>query len=140
MHTGCGKLYVTINRDELGLFEIFNQMGKAGGCASSQSEAIGRLVSLAVRSGVDPREVIKQLKGISCQKNSWDNGDIILSCADAVAKSLEWYLSTFEHILPSGRETRFDRTPGRGACPDCGSHVEMQEGCLKCRSCGYSEC
>ena len=140
MGTGCGKLYVTVNRDEKGLFEIFNQMGKAGGCASSQSEAIGRLVSLSLRSGVDPREIIKQLKGISCQKNSWANGDIILSCADAVAKSIEWYLSTYEDLETSGRGSRFDKTPGRGACPECGSQLEMQEGCNKCRSCGFSEC
>lgn len=157
MKTGCGKLYVTMNMDEKGIFEIFNQMGKAGGCASSQSEAIGRLVSLALRSGVDTRTIIKQLKGISCQMNSWANGDRILSCADAVGKALEWYLNTHTEILPIRDEKIHDGVPGegagkqeqlsafefaliRGACPDCGSQVEMQEGCLKCRSCGYTEC
>ncbi len=161
MKTGCGKLYVTMNMDEKGLFEIFNQMGKAGGCASSQSEAIGRLVSLALRSEVDPRTIIKQLKGISCQMNSWANGDRILSCADAVGKALEWYLKTYEEILPLPEDRGAAVTPPenklpmdhsgvaftpsefamvRGACPDCGSQVEMQEGCLKCRSCGYTEC
>ena len=54
MQTGCGPLYVTINEDEDGLFELFTTMGKAGGCAASQSEAIGRMVSLAWRSGVQP--------------------------------------------------------------------------------------
>lgn len=157
MRTGCGKLYITMNMDEKGLFEIFNQMGKAGGCASSQSEAIGRLVSLALRSEVDPRTIIKQLKGISCQMNSWANGDRILSCADAVGKALEWYLSTYTKILPvpddMSTEDALNREESqgeslsmsefalvRGACPDCGSQVEMQEGCLKCRSCGYTEC
>lgn len=161
LRTGCGKLYITMNMDEKGLFEIFNQMGKAGGCASSQSEAIGRLVSLALRSEVDPRIIIKQLKGISCQMNSWANGDRILSCADAVGKALEWYLNTHTEILPIREEKSTEEAqqglknpeghsegqftiPGyahiRGACPDCGSQVEMQEGCLKCRSCGYTEC
>lgn len=160
MKTGCGKLYITMNMDEKGLFEIFNQMGKAGGCASSQSEAIGRLVSLALRSEVDPRIIIKQLKGISCQMNSWANGDRILSCADAVGKALEWYLKTYTEILPMREESLTDEISQgsenrdnhagqyamsgyaliRGACPDCGSQVEMQEGCLKCRSCGYTEC
>ncbi len=154
--TSCGKLYVTINRDEKGIFEVFNQMGKAGGCAASQSEAIGRLASLALRSGVQPGMIVKQLKGISCHLPSWGgNGGKILSCADAVSKAIEWYLDNFESMfpgfpkpvaeaarpaakkasLPAGEEEI-----ARGACPDCGSQVERQEGCLKCRSCGFSEC
>jgi ribonucleoside-diphosphate reductase alpha chain len=154
--TSCGKLYVTINRDEKGIFEVFNQMGKAGGCAASQSEAIGRLASLALRSGVQPGMIVKQLKGISCHLPSWGgNGGKILSCADAVSKAIEWYLENFEAMfpgfpkpvaeaarpaakkasLPAGEEEI-----ARGACPDCGSQVERQEGCLKCRSCGFSEC
>ena len=66
MQTGCGPLYVTINEDKNGLFELFTTMGKAGGCAASQCEAIGRMVSLAWRSGVQARQVVKQLLGISC--------------------------------------------------------------------------
>ncbi|MBP2668873.1 MAG: ribonucleoside-diphosphate reductase, adenosylcobalamin-dependent [Deltaproteobacteria bacterium] len=155
--TSCGKLYVTINRDEKGIFEVFNQMGKAGGCAASQSEAIGRLVSLALRSGVQPENIIKQLKGISCHLPSWGgNGGKILSCADAVSKAIEWYLENFEAMFPGVPKpgaVAYEKTaakratlPGdeeeiaRGACPDCGSQVERQEGCLKCRSCGFSEC
>jgi ribonucleoside-diphosphate reductase alpha chain len=157
MKTSCGKLYVTINRDRHGIFEIFNQMGKAGGCAASQSEAIGRLVSLALRSGVQPDQIVKQLKGISCHLPAWvGNGDKILSCADAVSKAIEWYTENVEKMFagipgaaadpvasassqaaPSRAD---DREMARGACPDCGSQVEMQEGCLKCRSCGFSEC
>ncbi|MBI5904541.1 MAG: vitamin B12-dependent ribonucleotide reductase [Deltaproteobacteria bacterium] len=155
--TSCGKLYVTINRDEKGIFEVFNQMGKAGGCAASQSEAIGRLVSLALRSGVQPEMIIKQLKGISCHLPSWGgNGGKILSCADAVSKAIEWYLENFEAMFPgvpkpsaaaaAAAASKKPALPGdeeeivRGACPDCGSQVERQEGCLKCRSCGFSEC
>ena len=64
---------------------VFNQMGKAGGCAASQSEAIGRLVSLALRSGVKPDMIVKQLKGISCHLPAWaGNGAKIMSCADVV--------------------------------------------------------
>jgi len=151
--TSCGKLYVTINRDEKGIFEVFNQMGKAGGCAASQSEAIGRLASLALRSGVQPGMIIKQLKGISCHLPSWGgNGGKILSCADAVSKAIEWYLENFEAMFPGfpkpvaeAAAKKSSLPPGeeeiaRGACPDCGSQVERQEGCLKCRSCGFSEC
>jgi ribonucleoside-diphosphate reductase alpha chain len=154
--TSCGKLYVTINRDEKGIFEVFNQMGKAGGCAASQSEAIGRLASLALRSGVQPGMIVKQLKGISCHLPSWGgNGGKILSCADAVSKAIEWYLENFEAMFPgfpkpvaeaARPEAKKASLPAgeeeiaRGACPDCGSQVERQEGCLKCRSCGFSEC
>jgi ribonucleoside-diphosphate reductase alpha chain len=154
--TSCGKLYVTINRDEKGIFEIFNQMGKAGGCAASQSEAIGRLASLALRSGVQPEMIVKQLKGISCHLPSWGgNGGKILSCADAVSKALEWYLENFAAMFPGvprpsapAVETAAkkpshrgdDEEIVRGACPDCGSQVERQDGCVVCRSCGFSEC
>ena len=154
--TSCGKLYVTINRDEKGIFEVFNQMGKAGGCAASQSEAIGRLASLALRSGVQPGMIVKQLKGISCHLPSWGgNGGKILSCADAVSKAIEWYLENFEAMFPgfpkpvaeaaqpAGKKASLpagEEEIARGACPDCGSQVERQEGCLKCRSCGFSEC
>lgn len=161
MKTSCGKIYVTMNRDEKGIFEVFNQMGKAGGCAASQSEAIGRLASLALRSGVKPDMIVKQLKGISCHLPAWaGNGAKIMSCADAVAKAVEWYIDHVDtmvtaNALPaefplSGDGKEATRQVGalggeafgvaRGACPDCGSQVEMQEGCLKCRSCGFSEC
>ena len=155
--TSCGKLYVTINRDEKGIFEVFNQMGKAGGCAASQSEAIGRLASLALRSGVQPGMIVKQLKGISCHLPSWggNGGGKILSCADAVSKAIEWYLENFEAMFPgfpkpvaeaarpAAKKTSLpagEEEIARGACPDCGSQVERQEGCLKCRSCGFTEC
>ncbi len=161
MKTSCGKIYVTMNRDEKGIFEVFNQMGKAGGCAASQSEAIGRLVSLALRSGVKPDMIVKQLKGISCHLPAWaGNGAKIMSCADAVAKAVEWYIGNVERMFPAdalsgGSPPDADRNDAslqvgalggegfavaRGACPDCGSQIEMQEGCLKCRSCGFSEC
>jgi ribonucleoside-diphosphate reductase alpha chain len=161
MKTSCGKIYVTMNCDEKGIFEVFNQMGKAGGCAASQSEAIGRLVSLALRSGVKPDMIVKQLKGISCHLPAWaGNGAKIMSCADAVAKAVEWYIENVDRTvnafaaapessaIADRRETSLQAGAfgsegfviSRGACPDCGSQVEMQEGCLKCRSCGFSEC
>jgi ribonucleoside-diphosphate reductase alpha chain len=85
MVTGCGKLYVIVNVDEAGApLEVFTTMGKAGGCAASQAEAIGRLASLALRLGGRPEDVIKQLGGISCHQHAED----VLSCADAVAKAL----------------------------------------------------
>ena len=92
MQTGCGPLYVTVNEDTTGLFELFTTMGKAGGCAASQSEAIGRMVSLAWRSGIQARQVIKQLQGISCHSPSGFGENKILSCADAVAKAIQSHM------------------------------------------------
>ncbi len=135
MQTGCGPLYVTINEDKTGLFELFTTMGKAGGCAASQSEAIGRMVSLAWRSGVQARQVVKQLLGISCHCPSGFGDNRVLSCADAVAKAIQ------AHMVAGGYDTNLElAAPERGACPECGGVVEHEGGCMVCRVCGYSEC
>ncbi len=129
--TGCGNLYVTINRDENGnLFEVFTNIGKAGVCAQAQAQAIGRLVSLALRSGVSPGQIIKQLKGLSCQAPVWSKNEKITSCADAIARTLEQELG----------EKVADERSLEGACPDCGGRLEFQEGCLVCVACGFSKC
>ncbi|MRR16084.1 MAG: vitamin B12-dependent ribonucleotide reductase [Deltaproteobacteria bacterium] len=135
MQTGCGPLYVTVNEDSTGLFELFTTMGKAGGCAASQNEAIGRLVSLAWRNSIQTRQVIKQLQGISCHSPSGFGDNKILSCADAVAKAIQ------AHIEANGGKVQHEKRVFRkGACPDCGGIVEHEGGCAVCRICGYSEC
>ncbi|MEA5114305.1 MAG: vitamin B12-dependent ribonucleotide reductase [Geobacteraceae bacterium] len=135
MQTGCGPLYITVNEDKAGLFELFTTMGKAGGCAASQCEAIGRMVSLAWRSGVQARQVIKQLMGISCHLPSGFGDNRVLSCADAVAKAIQ------AHMSAKGYDTGLEaQAPERGACPECGGIVEHEGGCAVCHVCGYSEC
>jgi ribonucleoside-diphosphate reductase alpha chain len=100
--TGCGKLYVTINKLDDAAFEVFASMGKAGGCASSQIESIGRLISLGLRCGATPEQVIKQLAGISCHSPVFLSGaglsedNKIMSCADAIAKVIKDYISKVE--------------------------------------------
>jgi ribonucleoside-diphosphate reductase alpha chain len=139
--TGCGSLYVTINEDEHGLCEVFARMGKSGGCISSHSEAIGRLISLALRAGVGTESIMKQMKGIRCPKPAFHNGEKVLSCADAIQIAIQRYIhngaSSVQLSLDQLNEGLWGRCP---ECPECGAMLEMQEGCLKCRSCGYSEC
>ena len=139
MQTGCGPLYVTINEDEAGLFELFTTIGKAGGCAASQSEAIGRMVSLAWRSGVQVNQVVKQLVDISCHSQSGFGENRIRSCADAVAKAIQQHLTSNGHGESEGSEFQ-ETTPSKGACPECGGIVEHEGGCSVCHACGYSEC
>jgi ribonucleoside-diphosphate reductase alpha chain len=147
MVTGCGNMYVTINEDEFGPCEVFTSLGKSGGCTSSQSEAIGRLISLALRSGVKPEKIIEQLKGIRCPSPVIYQGESIFSCADALAKALEIYLQ--EKNVPSLfdsvklQEKQKSNKNGLGInpqCPECGAMLEIGEGCATCRSCGFSKC
>jgi ribonucleoside-diphosphate reductase alpha chain len=130
IQTGCGKLYVTINSDSKGMCEVFAQMGKTGGCASSQIEAAGRLASLALRSGVNVDAIIRQLTGIRCPSPAWQNGKMVLSCPDAMARVLK--------NLTNSEVT--ENAVLMGGCPECGGVLSHEEGCLNCHSCGYSKC
>ena len=128
--TGCGKLYVTINSDDKGMCEVFAQMGKTGGCASSQIEAAGRLISLALRSGIKVEAVIKQLTGIRCPSPAWQNGEMVLSCPDAIARVLK--NKTNFSLIESGAMIGF--------VLNVTALSHHQEGCIVCHSCGYSRC
>jgi len=153
--TGCGNLYITINSDEEGHpFEIFTQMGKAGGCAASQLEAIGRLVSLAFRSGIEVKSIIEQLKGIRCPSPSWEKGTRIFSCADAMSRVIEKRLVAKKGkakvqqpaevlVQVAKSEEQLEKHITRnivGVCPDCGGALRHEEGCIKCHACGFSKC
>ena len=154
--TGEGYLYVTINEDENGLCEIFTTIGKAGGNAAAQSEAISRLISLALRSGIEPREIVKQLKGISGPTPVWDGqGGQILSTPDAIGKVIERYIETHEQRRDQKKRATTDHHPPQtvagtsvpegtgvvhGTCPECGSSVEHVSGCVVCYNCGWSKC
>lgn len=148
---GCGNLYITVNYDDKGICEIFTNTGKAGGCPS-QSEATARLASIALRSGIDVRSIIDQLKGIRCPSTIRQSGMKCTSCPDAIAKAIErvyqqqvrlghWAepeLSAAEGPTASQAETV---VPGRMRfCPECGAKLEHEGGCVICRNCGYSKC
>jgi len=139
--TGCGTLYVNINSDPHGFCEVFTQMGKSGGCAASNAEAVSRLVSLALRSGIDPGVIVGQLRGIRCPIPTWHDGEMVLSCADAIGRTLEKSVNE-THLkagLPQIAYTGLDMgyCP---QCPECGGIMEHESGCAVCKSCGFSKC
>lgn len=130
VRTGCGYLYVTVNRDEYDLCEVFAQMGKAGGCAACQIEAESRLISLALRSGISTQAIVKQLAGIRCPSPIWQEGQQILSCPDAIAR-----------VLASAAQVNVQRkVDDMKLCPECGATMEPESGCMVCKSCGFSRC
>jgi ribonucleoside-diphosphate reductase alpha chain len=138
IRTGCGNLYVTTNQDSTGrLFEVFSTLGHSGGCPSAQSEAISRLISLALRSGIKIESIVKQLRDIRCPSPSWDEGVLILSCPDAIGKALSRYIERHEI---EGSDEKPVVQSYFGVCPDCGVLLVHEEGCLICKSCGASKC
>jgi len=166
IRTGEGTLYITINEDENGLCEIFTTIGKAGGNAAAQSEAISRLISLALRSGIDPNAIIKQLKGISGPNPTWEDGRLILSTPDAIGKALDDYLNENQQSNNKNQKNSEDEELRKNTitmatseeanknqnkvtdftfknittCPDCGSSVMHEGGCVTCPGCGFSKC
>ncbi len=149
MRTGDGTLYVTVNEDENGLCEVFTAIGKAGGTVAAQTEAISRLISLALRSGIDPNSIINQLKGISGPNPTWEDGQLILSTPDAIGRALETFVNGDS---PSQeKKSQFEiaeQNPTQGQsreygqhCSECdGSGIVNEGGCLVCKDCGWSKC
>ena len=161
MDCPLGDLYVTVNEDDNGRpFEVFCTLGKAGGAAMADSEAIGRLVSLSLRSGIPITAVRDQLRGISCDRAVGIGANKVLSAPDAIAQALDHYLAEKEGVqvemeidatAPARAEAAaamaarggyVDETAAAlGSCPSCGaSHLAFEEGCKKCYVCGFSEC
>ncbi|MBI4092955.1 MAG: vitamin B12-dependent ribonucleotide reductase [Candidatus Kerfeldbacteria bacterium] len=161
VNTPYGSLYITINDDENGRpFEVFATIGKNGGFFAAQSESICRLISLSLRSGISPKEIVDQIKGIRGPDVSWHDGGQILSLPDAIAKILQKHLGRKQPQLdlkPKGDSVTAvaEVTPAAvttakrmsvanvgyaPACPDCGSMLEIAEGCMKCHNCGFSKC
>lgn len=145
---GCGNLYITVNYDEKGICEVFTNTGRAGGCPS-QSEATARLVSIALRSGLSSDVLVEQLRGIRCASTIRQKGLGVTSCPDAIAKTIEKVIkasksggngiamieSTAKKAAATVKEDKNVKY-----CPECGSVLEHEGGCVTCRECGYSKC
>jgi ribonucleoside-diphosphate reductase alpha chain len=167
IETPLGTMYVTITEDDRGQpFEMFISLGKAGGALMADVEAIGRLISLALRSGVPLPEIHRQLRGISSDRVTGLGPNKVLSVPDAIGIAIERWMQEKQGIqqdllseaappaeAPVGEQQTAEGPQGAlfeyqrdaevqfiGACPDCGSQLEFAEGCAKCHVCGYSEC
>ena len=148
VNTGEGSMYVTINCLEGKPFEIFASIGKAGGNAAAQSEAVSRLVSLALRSDIDLDSIVRQLIGIGSPTPVWHNGEQILSTPDGIGKILKRFLADNNGItqIENKMETVVEETreensrPAGKICPKCNGTLNMSEGCMTCQTCGYSKC
>jgi ribonucleoside-diphosphate reductase alpha chain len=168
--TPLGVMFVNVTEDEKGQpFEVFINLGKAGGSAMADAEAMGRLISLALRSGIPLHSVHRQLRGISSDRAVGLGPNKVLSVPDAVGSALEEWMrfkqgvqqdllaTTAENQIPSVQRTTTPMQVGAmqpqldfsanassaaqyGACQDCGSQLEFAEGCAKCHVCGFSEC
>jgi ribonucleoside-diphosphate reductase alpha chain len=134
VETGLGVLYVTINEVDGRPFELFTTIGKSGRSITAKAEAIGRLVSLALRSGVEVVEIVRQLKGIGGEHPKFQKKGLLLSIPDAIAWVMEnRYLKAKVPVhAPNGL--------GRQQCPDCDEELVFQEGCHICPACGFTKC
>jgi ribonucleoside-diphosphate reductase alpha chain len=164
LETPLGTLYVTITEDERAQpFEVFMSLGKAGGALMADVEALGRLISLALRSGIPMKEIYRQLRGISSDRTMGLGANKVLSVPDAVGIAIERWMQDKQGVqqeLIPGLDASAPEAPVvqqvtrgaeqmafggmqetlSGACPDCGSQLEFAEGCMKCHVCGFSEC
>lgn len=150
MKIGCGSLFITVNRDEQGICEVFTSTGKGGGCPS-QSEATARLVSIALRAGISQDEILAQLKGIRCPSTVRQPGLKCTSCPDAIARTIvkmskmldkNGFVSEEEETAPKKSAPANKPVLGEDDklhCPECGKLLRHEGGCTIC-DCGFSHC
>lgn len=131
--TGFGNLYVTINTFNGRPFEVFAQIGKSGYDTMADTEAISRLISLALRSGIDVETIIEQLRGIGGDAPVYGSGGLIRSVPDAIAKVLHKHFG-------NGKALKAQTDLGALNCPDCGGRLNTESGCIVCPDCGFSRC
>jgi ribonucleoside-diphosphate reductase alpha chain len=133
--TGLGRLYVTVTEFDGQPFEVFATIGKSGRSTTAKTEAIGRLVSLALRSGVHVSEIVDQLKGIGGEHPVFQNGGLVLSIPDAIGNVLESH-----YMKDKDANSGHGMSLSGATCPECGQTISFEEGCQKCHFCGFTKC
>lgn len=134
VETGLGVLYLTVNEMDGRPFEVFATIGKSGRSITAKAEAIGRLVSLALRSGVEVRDIVGQLKGIGGEHPKFRKKGMLLSIPDAVS----WVFET--RYLQGEKIDEHGMSLGKDVCPECGELLVFEEGCFICKSCAFTKC
>jgi ribonucleoside-diphosphate reductase alpha chain len=135
--TGMGNLYVTVTEYEGDPFEIFATIGKSGRSTTAKTEAIGRLVSLALRSGIKVERIVEQLKGIGGEHPVFQKDGLVLSIPDAIARVLEnRYLKNKDYK----KRYKHEKSLLGETCPECGQTISFEEGCITCHFCGFTKC
>lgn len=138
MVTGMGNLYVTVTEYDGKPFEVFATIGKSGKSTTAKTEAIGRLVSLAFRSGVPVENVVEQLKGICGEHPVFTKDGLVLSIPDAISRVLEKKYITGRKA--SSRRHKYENSLLGETCPECGQTISFEEGCMTCHFCGFTKC
>ena len=135
--TGYGHLYVTVTEYDSKPFEVFATIGKSGRSTTAKTEAIGRLASLALRAGVKVNDIVHQLKGIGGEYPVFQDGGLVLSIPDAIARVLEKRYITGDAARGNHR-THYSLMGEK--CPECGQIISFEEGCMTCHFCGFNKC
>jgi ribonucleoside-diphosphate reductase alpha chain len=137
MTTGYGALYVTVTEFEDRPFEVFATIGKSGRSTTAKTEAIGRLVSLALRSGVHVEKIVEQLKGIGGEHPIFQKDGLVLSIPDAISRVLEKRYLQDQPVTKRGKN---ENTLLGETCPECSQTISFEEGCMTCHFCGFTKC
>ncbi|MBN1105494.1 MAG: vitamin B12-dependent ribonucleotide reductase, partial [Deltaproteobacteria bacterium] len=135
--TGMGNLYVTVTEFEGKPFEVFATIGKSGKSTTAKTEAIGRLVSLALRSGVPVDKIVEQLRGICGEHPVFQKDGLILSIPDGISRVLEKRYMKEKKV---GGLKKYENSLLGETCPECGQKISFEEGCMTCHFCGFTKC
>lgn len=162
--TACGKLYITINRDDNdNLVEVFIDPGKSGGCVAN-AESLGRMASTMLRGGMAIESIVDSVKGVKCSACTQAKGSkkVIdgLSCGDILARTIQEEYDRFNKCETCSKKEIKDAVKEKdilkeqfkammkpenwvvpnNTCPECGMEMTNEGGCVTCKNCGYSKC
>ena len=141
----CGTLYITTNLDKDGnLVEVFTHTSKGGICQANLN-AVTRMISLSLRSGVKIDEIEDQLKGIhcpACQMTKAKGNPVDgMSCPDIMSRTIKEFVEgNIKPCINNKVELNTLTASSNDVCPECGKSLVRSGGCVQCTNCGWSRC